>query len=468
MKLAQIFQNYPYISLINTLDRDSTLVLIDDKMRIVEVHESEISHYPLLINKLMESQVADYFNLISGKSMIQMLDDIRYPYRKLHSFLTCSQNLLVSDTTLLSPIILHSTAECNRLISSAQWRHQLPLAFLYVFLVDREHFLGIIKVRPFQNLLPEFTSEIMLLADNRERLIGYNLNFEELADIREPGNVLGRPIDTFVNFIFPSDKRENPPRRLNPISLTTDMFRFFPKTGIVNMLQDEYGFDIQSQPRSQYIFLQSPIEHDTHDYRIRFTAERIQGTWPGLMLRTDHDIPPDGSGYFFGPEAGNRFFRFKKAGLTLSRIELPEKEHSREMTLEVEKQGNRLFIKIDEKPVFDFTEHYPYRSATDRHFAFWIDKESQCRLRAITLESADRNTPAGSDSVIAKIKGSPGMTFRVHQRLGDFRGETYQHYQLEDITVYQKRISNLEKEKQQAVAESDKMRRTLQARRTTE
>ncbi|MFH0918813.1 MAG: sigma-54 dependent transcriptional regulator [Fibrobacterota bacterium] len=465
--MKKIFQDYPFLNLIDALDYEAVLVLVDARMRIVEVHEPHMSHFPLLIHKLTGGRVSDYFNLVSDETMEQVLDTDHHPFRTLQYFLSLPPEDPAPREIRLSLTALPSNDECNRLISSAKWRHRLSLATLYLFRADREHALGIIRVKPFQHLLPDYTSEIMLFVDNQERLMGYNLNFEPLIKIKDSGSVFGQPLNTLVHFDFRPVEQKGLSRHLKAVPLTTGMFQPVPQAEI-KMDNHTPGFEVTPLPREQYVFLRMPVEHDTHDYRIRFVVERMQGLWPGLMLRTDRDIPPDSSGYFFGPESDNRQFVFKKSGLTLARIDFSDKEHSREMLMEVEKQGAVFTVRVDNRPVFRHVEHYPFLPALDRHVAFCVGNECACRIHSVTLESALQATPGEPGGVVARIKGAPGKTFRVHQRLGFFRNETYQLFHLEDITGYQKRLSTLEREKEQVKAESDKMRKTLWATRATE
>lgn len=419
MNFQSFFKNYtsfektPILRHLTDVHYNTPLILFDRQLKITDCLDSVQTHFPRFLHQLKNGKVSEFFQVARTNEIDSFLE--------------------LTSQSIKAPTTCPSTPYADQLLGGAKWHHQLPLAALIIARINADFFLGIIKIFHFEKLMPEFTSEIMLLTDTAQTILGYNQNFVNEAKLESTGQLLGRPLESVLKMDF-SESTRAVPALLEKVALNERMMIPEPTATIKPLYQNSPDFEISASVSSQCVFFKPPLAADYMNYRIRFKAERLKGYWPGLMLRTEQVMPPDSEGFYFGPGFPKKGFMFKKNGFVLADIALDEKENATSLLIEAEKQSHRYLFKIDNKPVYEWIDRFPFSPSLDHHFAFWIGANSGCRISGLSLEAASCQ-PKKQTRTTTRILGSMENSFLVHQSLASYRERTCFLYRLEDVSA---------------------------------
>ncbi|MFH0920195.1 MAG: sigma-54 dependent transcriptional regulator [Fibrobacterota bacterium] len=356
-----------------------------------------------------------------------------------------------------------STPLCDGYVVNPNFYTSISQCSLALFRMDDVHFMGIVSFKEFQPAVSDTTSEALLITDSNNTIVAYNQVVVDLLQSKEPASLLRQPLESIVEFTVRQDETQRLPNT-KPRQIPLEASFFSCPEPHQFMVRDSPELKWENKPAgtSQYLYLNAPIEQDYCDYRLSFTAMALRPGFPCIILRARQSDLPDTLGYLFGPSADDAWLLLKKKGFQLIRIPYPGPQGTLEYRICVEKTGNLFNFYLNDSRVISHEERYPMPPSTGLSFAFWIRPNACFSVGQMSLSASRRKMPAEAP-VLAKLKSCPQYTFRVHQEPAAFSGESLNVYQFQNITTFEKKLSRLQKEKQEL---SEKMQTVLKSRQT--
>lgn len=270
-------------------------------------------------------------------------------------------------------------------------------------------------------------NDFLLMADRKDRLIGFSRNLAEKLGGKAPS--LGTPLGEFIDLLFRKSTLPKLPRRLSegermfefsrkrrdPVEFSDPaLFRINPK-----------GLQADTAEAPGFIRLVAGADFRTHDFSIEAHVECIRGEPPFFILcgvPLNKAMYPDSSGFFLGPlvgrnASGDRAQQVLKfSGDMLRLFDAPPIRPDRSLDFLILKRGQELRYFINGKGIGTFPLNSIFLRPDAGAIITGLRKRQSClfsRLR-VTRHSLSRESPGDGPGLTSFFRRDPSRPFSVY------------------------------------------------------
>jgi DNA-binding NtrC family response regulator len=437
-KYLSVIRKYPLLSLLS--NRKNLIVFMDKSGTVRYCYKQSEAKKITLANNIVGKKINTFFRLPSSFTMEACktgIDTWPGPSASLRSFL--------------------STPLCDRCVLPAFVYTALPQCAMYLFRAYDGIFLGVIYYHEFEPSLSLSSSEIMVLKDPQNRIVAYNQSLLNLLRPADPLSFLGTWLNRLVYFSIKDRPSQSSPADMVPVKTDARAFMPFGNGSFAAGPKGVLHIENRSDEANFYVHLNLPLKHDLHDYRFRFTVKKKHGTLPGLMIRALQNDPPDSYGYLFGPDLRKSRFIFKKMGVIIKSVPVPDLERLSGYAVDIVKTGNRIRVRLDGRLCVSYEEFFDFPAAAGGDLTLFLRKESASEISGLSLSLCEPREKR-AQFVAGEFKEAPQNKYRVYQEPCYFHNRQYTLCRFENITGYENEISRLRLER-------DRIESTLRKRR---
>ncbi|MFH0920892.1 MAG: sigma-54 dependent transcriptional regulator [Fibrobacterota bacterium] len=433
---------------------------MDENGEILYCHNQEFHKKSFFVSQLTGKNIGDLFNLNGEHSLRRLRDNHPETVRSLESF-------SFEPRTPMNPApSFASNRICDDRVIPKGLYINCSKCGLVVFGITREYFLGIISFSEFDPALPIGSSDLILGADLNDNIAALNQSLADFLKIKKPSDCFNAPVSTMVDFVINQDM---PAVRhavvLKPVSLNNASFTVLKKQEIKFKNTPALEWENIPSDSSRVVFMESPENFDSRDYRFSFTIHSPQKTFPSLLLRAEKGENPDLRGYVVGPDVLNQNIILKKGTYVIRQHPCPEIGSLPQRAFEIEKNGNQYIFRMDGVTVLSYTELFAFPPINESTIGFLLRPGVHCTVTNMKfLVSGPRPNP--DINVIAGFKAMPQFKFKIRQQPCQFGSRNLIAYRFENITGLTNRIDRLEKEKSAVEQDRERIRGALENRET--
>jgi two-component system, NtrC family, response regulator AtoC len=376
-------------------------------------------------------------------------------------------------------VAFFSTGDYFHFVESLEaFYSSLPIYFMEVIPVAKGRFIGVIVPADLVPNIFEKNSGSLIYLDPMDRLVGFNQSFYEFFSNENgsPKNLLGKPAGELISpapLEFQKDAlrkagrpqkkgfrefygKKFPGNGLGPEDETTKP-QDFSKTG--------HGLLWKSSSiEGSYLTLLKPIDIEKADWWVEVEFQADQGDAPFVVFgdRATEIVYPDRNGYQIGIDSQAHRILLKKNGFPI--MSAPVGDHKPSFSgFTVVKNGPAFHILQAGRELFSYFD-WDYLERAPGYLSLFLRSGSGCVLKKLSAYEKPAGPPPRLAPFVVSLKNGKQnqcllnqcQSFALAAKYKDIRG-----FRLQDVTVMQNRLKNLETDYHKQIRKSERLTREL-------
>jgi len=411
-----------------------------------------------MLEHLLEKEVFSYYQVPKTPDLNSLFSSGKFKGAKL-GMMQAAEGGLGAFPSFSSKNVLESEDLAPHFITT------LPLSNLHLIPLDRDYFAGVISFPEIADHILATDSKLTILCDDESKIIGYNVHFANILNLKTPDRFLNKPLSSLLKFnrpLFP--QTQDPFESKKPVTAgkwdyTSGHFPFEPTLpGQTQFLKRENSirWDNSEGRSTQYARWSGKIPCDNHHVDLELQFCSPDGDFPQWVMRGvdfGANRSPDIFGYSLS-QSSRHVLYFKKNTEPVSFQPPPPLTPGKTYRLTVQKRFDHFRVALNGSMLFQWQDGFPTLYKTQDLFYLFLKGGQRVDLVSFKFRSTPYTRNEFEKAIpplrarFEKDDQSPEYNVSFFQRtLSAGLNQNIVRYHLEDISDLRDSIIHLQQER---------------------